>query len=186
MESLEPDVATRDNREIKKFVKKSGRIKKWIGGFYKLLDNEQQIRFRKLLHAWCEKFSIPLSPDQYNKDSQETLELLLLKQIALNTIRIEMAEYLILGDKTSQYTKVEDYYLAYQKERREAIRLFYSIIHSAKKKKSVISLDEVRNRLREDKGLDNVETTVQPDKFDRDRRIDKEVVLRVAHKTGNG
>jgi hypothetical protein len=176
MESLKPEVGTHDNVKISCLEHNKEKRLTSLRCYYNLFSPPQKHRFTRLVRLWGKKLGIITNLGR----NGDTIEILLLKQIALNTIRIEEVETGIRTNQIPKYGNEDNYALDCQKERREAIKLLITILHTKKKKKSATSLDDVRNILRKDKGLDSTETELDPDMHDRKIRTDVDLTLRVA------
>lgn len=176
MERVNPEAGKYTLSQLKALEGRRDRIQKYVRDYYNLFDFHQKMRFRRLVREWGKKLGFYRHKGRHFDD----IEIILLKQIALNTIRIEETEFLVRSGQVPRFGTEDTYSLACQKERRETIKLLHTLIHTKRKKKSVTSFDDVRNVLRKDKGLEETETQLEPDKYDRARRPDVGITLRVA------
>lgn len=117
-----------------------------IGAYYSKLKTNQKKRFESIASAISKKFKI--------FSRKNPLEILLVRQIALNTIRIEEAELAILdGGEEKFLAAVEKWLFLAQKERREAIATFFAITKREKNLGKNIDLGFLREELREEQDL---------------------------------
>ena len=117
-----------------------------IGAYYSKLKTNQKKRFESIASAISRKFKI--------FSRKNPLEMLLVRQIALNTIRIEEAELAILnGGEEKFLAAVEKWLFLAQKERREAIATFFSITKRDKTESKDINLGFLRGELRKEENL---------------------------------
>ena len=125
-----------------------------IGAYYSKLKTNQKKRFEAITRAISHRFKIFAR--------KNPLEILLVRQIALNTIRIEEAELaLIEGGQEKYLAAIEKWLFLAQKERREAISTFFSIMKRDNTKKSGDGFGDLRDLLRDEEGLEPSEEALE-------------------------
>ena len=137
-----------------------------IGAYYSKLKTNQKKRFQTISGAITRRFEIFAR--------KNPLEMLLVRQIALNTIRIEEAELAILdGAKEKFLDAIEKWLFLAQKERREAISTLFNIMKRDTNKAKDDKFGDLRSLLRDEQGLEeSTEESTKPSSTDR-RHYDK-------------
>lgn len=131
-----------------------------IGSYYSELQHYQKLRFDKIVRDIAHKFRVYVKANP--------LEYILIRQIALNTIRIDEAERALILGKEPQYTSaVEKWLFSAQKERREAIQTLFTLFKTDETKKKLSNFDALRDTLRTEVDLPPSENKINPDGHDR-------------------
>jgi hypothetical protein len=132
-----------------------------IGLFYHKLPKAQKKRFDKVSYTIVKKMKLDFA--------RNPLEVLLVRQIAMNTIKIEQAELDLIEGKAEHYTSdVEKWLFLAQKERRETMLNLVMIAKTADKKSGTSKFGDLRDELREEQGLEKSELKeLSPDGHDR-------------------
>jgi len=156
MKKIDPTATLREKGLIEKKDFKAIDIR--VGHYFRKLDKEQKYRFNRIVHSIARKYMLALN--------RYPTEMLLIRDIALLTVRIEMMEREVLGKALCM--QEEELILKWQKERREAINLLTKIVKVAEKKDGVKGFGDLRNILREKEGLDKSnKSQINPDGHDR-------------------
>lgn len=131
-----------------------------IGSYFNELTKSQRARFKTIVSALSKRFSATARANP--------LETLLIRQIALNTVRIESAEQDIAKGKVDAYSSdVSKWLFAAQKERREAMDTLLIIIKRDERKKAVTDFGDMRQILRKEENLPDSPIPINPDGYDR-------------------
>jgi hypothetical protein len=121
-----------------------------LGMCYQKLEDYQRARFDRIVGSLARDIGI----NRY----QSPREMILIRQIALNTIRIERAELDIMEGKVEAYvSKVETWLIKMQRERCNALKTLSTITKVAKKKARVSSFTVLRDTLRKEERLPKTE-----------------------------
>jgi len=124
-----------------------------IGAYFRKLTKDQKARFNRIVSSICKKEGVTYA--------KYPIELILIRQIALNTVRIEQGELEILDGRAEAYTSdAEKWLLALQKERREAMKDLILLLKTGDKKGHINKFSDIRDSLREEDGL---EKSPEPD-----------------------
>jgi len=137
------------NSEVTDLRKLGGIAKKdiQVGRFYSKLDRNTQGRFKRIVGSLVRKLNLNIR--------SSPAEMLLIRQIAYNSIRIENAEKAILSGEQEIYSSdAEKWLFLAQKERRDAISLLDTMTKVAKRRKGIGASDLLRGVLRESEELD--------------------------------
>jgi len=131
-----------------------------IGAYYSKLKTNQKKRFDHIVRAITYKFKI------YPRKSP--LETILVRQIALNTVRIEEAELAWIDEDKDRYdSPINKWLFDAQKERRQTIESLSTIMKREGKKGGMEGFGKLRNILRDEQDLPKSETEVTPTGHDR-------------------
>lgn len=121
-----------------------------IGHFYRKLAEYQQKRFNRVVASIGNKLNVNLN--------QNPVKMILIRQIALNTVRIEEAELYLINHPVDKWVaEVENWLIKAQRERREAISLLSIMTKVTDRKKKVAGFAELRDVLREEENLPKTE-----------------------------
>lgn len=154
MKRNNPIVTYNEKRKILSLEKKVDKIDVRIGRYYSNLEEYQKKRFDRLVGSLARRYDIALN--------QSPMEMILIRQIALNTIRIEEAELYLVKNPDQQWsTDVEKWLFLSQKERREAINLLSTLVQAGSKQDKAASFDSIRNILRTEEGLKESKTEIK-------------------------
>ena len=127
-----------------------------IGHFYRKLGDYQKRRFNRIVNSLAYKLNLALN--------QCPIEMILMRQIALMTVKIDEAELQIINNPEEKYASdAEAWILRAQKERRGALELLSRMGKSKEKRKSVTSYDDLRNILRDKEDLPATVTEIKKD-----------------------
>lgn len=142
-----------------------------IGSYWSKLTYRQKERFTRISKSIQRQLKV--------YPQRNPLETILVRQIALNTIRIELAESDLLEDKEDKYSSnMEKWLLLAQKERRDAITTLSSLIKAEGRKDKLTDFGGLRNILRKDEDLPPTKTEMQVDP--KQRRYHKDGITRTA------
>ncbi len=132
-----------------------------IGAYFSSLTKHQKTRFKRIEGSLARKLGLKLN--------QSPIEMILVRQIALNTVRIEEAELDIINNKEEEYgKKIEDWLFRAQRERREAISTLTTITKVSKTKTGENKFGIFREVFRDNEKLKkSKKTEIQPDGHDR-------------------
>ena len=170
MQPKSPTETTRDQKIIEPFVEDSDKLNIRIGAYYTKLKTNQKNRFGSIERSIKSKLELT--------NRNNPMEMILVRQIALNTIRIEEAELDFMDAKKEfkcegcgKITTREDKYKATvdkwifsaQKERRDAMTTLTTILKIETKKGGVNNFLDMRNALREGENLDKTEEAEVPE-----------------------
>ena len=134
------------HRNIEAAERKAEADNNRIGAYFSKLNTHQKKRFQSVVKSITHKFSVTAR--------QNPLEIILIRQIALNTIRIEQAELDILNGGEDKYlSAIEKWLFSAQKERREAISTFFNIQKRDDIQEKSGGFGDLRNILRDDEDL---------------------------------
>jgi hypothetical protein len=137
--------------------KKIDKLQIRVGEFFRKLTESQKHRYYRIMKGIARKYELSLN--------QHPVEMILIRQIALSTVRIEAAEAKVVGDEKEEFIgKVEAWIFKMQEERRNAINTLHAIIGIKGKKREVQNMKELRGDLRDSEGLPETEykDTVEP------------------------
>lgn len=139
-------IATKEEREDLRRLDGLSKDSIRIGIFYSKLTQHQKSRFQRIVKSLARKLALELN--------RNPLEMILVRQIALNSIRIEDAELSIIEGENPKYmSNVEKWLFLAQKERRDAISLLATVARVTEKSDRVSSFKVLRDVLREEEGL---------------------------------
>jgi len=133
-----------------------------IGHYYRKLEKFQKRRFTRITASIAKRLGLKLN--------QCPVEIILIRQIALNTIRIEEAELYLLNHAEEKWEneKLEKWLVTAQKERREAIKDLSSLSKMTGKKGEVDKFKDLRDALRSTEKLpESKKVRYNPDGHDR-------------------
>ena len=110
MKKLEPDATVKENRDLKYLTaSKSTKIDIRVGSYYSKLKPKQRLRFDRLVDSLCRNLGL-------NKQ-RNPLELILVRFVAINSLRIEYAlEEIIDNSQMGFQSKHEKWILQAQRE----------------------------------------------------------------------
>ena len=144
MKKLLPQITQRDLSYFKK--SKIDKMAIRVGQYYSKLKSNQRDRFDRIIRSLCHKYGLI--------QNKCPLEMILMRQIALNSIRIEEAESWLIDNPDKMWiTDVEKWLLLIQKERREAVNLLASLVKMVEKEGKLNTFGNLRDGLREEEGL---------------------------------
>ncbi len=152
--------------KLEKVENESEELSIRIGVYYSKLKTNQKKRFNSIVKAICKKFVIYIR--------KHPLEMILVRQIALNTIRIEEVELALMEGAIEKYSDAKEKWLfSAQKERRDAMTTLQSLLKVGDNRKSVGNFDKMRDLLRDEEDLPPAKPMEKtPDGHDR-RAYDK-------------
>lgn len=160
MQPKNPLTIYKDTQKLETLEEKSDDLCIRIGIFYSKLKTNQKMRFDKVINALSRKYKL--------YPNKNPLEILLVRQIALNTLRIEEAELeLMQGNDVKYSSDIEKWLFLAQKERREALNTLSLLLKVEGKKDKLFKAKDIRDLLREEEGLPPAESQIKSDGHDR-------------------
>jgi len=152
---------TREEKAIELIDRNSDKLNIRIGAYYTKLKTNQKSRFNSIVKSITTKLEVT--------NRHNPMEMLLVRQIALNTIRIEEAELDVMEGHEEKYlAAIEKWLFNAQKERRDAMTTLSTILKVNSKKGGVGSFTGMRSALRSSENLPESELTeTPPDSHDR-------------------
>jgi hypothetical protein len=148
------------DKQIVKVEEEAERTNIRIGAYYSKLKTNQKKRFENIVRAISRRLKLFAR--------KNPVEYILIRQIALNTIRIEEAELSLMDGINEKYASdVEKWLLLAQKERRDAMTTLFTIMKREDKKSGIEKFNELRDILREEKDLPPSKVQLTPDGHDR-------------------
>lgn len=151
----------KDTEKVETVDRNAERLNLRIGAYYSKLKTNQKKRFDAIARAISRNLNIFIS--------KHPLETLLVRQIALNTVRIEEAELDIMNTVDTKYVaSIEKWLFSAQKERRDTMLTLNTLQKMEPKREKVDNFLNLRNEMREGEGLEKTtEPTRAPDGHDR-------------------
>ena len=147
MQPLEGEANTKQLAQLESARKNAEVTEARIGMYYRKLTRDQRGRFDRIVNGISKKEGICVT--------KNPLELILARQIALNTVRIEQGELDILNGVAERYSHdAEKWLLLLQKERREAMKDLVLLLRTGSKKGQINKFSDIRDSLREEDGLE--------------------------------
>jgi len=163
VQPLQAEVTTKEKQKLAQLevLEDKDYVGARIGIFYHKLPKRQKRRFDRVCTTICRKMKIEFA--------KNPLEMLLIRQVAMNTIRIEQAELDLLEGKYAKYTSdIEKWLFLAQKERRDAMAGLILLYKSGDKKSGTSKFGDLRDELRDEQGLEkSKEVELSPDGHDR-------------------
>lgn len=160
MQRTSVDKDWKEERTISGLEARAEQLNIRIGAYFSELDPKQKQRFTRIVNHISKRFKL--------KAYDNPLEYILIRQIALNSIRIEKTEKKLLEDENYAHDdKLEKWLLGIQAERRNAMETLWTLIKTNRKKGDVEKFGDMRDYLREAEGLPKSEIVVSPDGHDR-------------------
>jgi len=159
MKRISPALTTKEQEKINS-LRLITSVDVRVGRYYSHLETHQRKRFKNIVSSITTKYGI--------KQRDHPVETLLIRQIALNTIRIEETELELrnIPDEKWHSDKEKWLFLA-QKERREAIALLNTILQVNRRKHKIGAFEMLRGDLRAEEGLETSKTDYVLDGHDR-------------------
>jgi hypothetical protein len=154
VQPLEAELTTKEKQKLSQLevLEDKDYVGARIGIFYHKLPKKQKRRFDRVCTTICRKMKIEFA--------KSPLEMLLIRQIAMLTIRIEQAELDILEGRAERYSKdIESWLFLAQKERREAMSLLMLFHRTGDKKSGTSKFSDLRDELRDEQGLGKSQET---------------------------
>lgn len=150
-----------DLKKVESIDRNAEKLDIRIGAYYSSLKTNQKKRFNSIIGAISRKFGLLIS--------KHPLEMLLVRQIALHTVRIEEAELNVATEKEPKYVAViEKWLFSAYKERREVMVTLNTLQKIEPKRGQIDGFLNLRNSLRKDEGLEKTEEVISsPDGHDR-------------------
>src|SRR3990167_66636 len=127
MQPIDPTINTREALSLSKKERKASLVMCRFGEFFLKLNIKQQKRFHRIVGSLARHYGI--------SQNQAPMEMILIRQIAMNTIKIEDGEAHIMDNPDKKWVSgVEDFLIKLQKERREAIESLATLAKVGKKR----------------------------------------------------
>lgn len=162
MQRKQPHLIQKDSKKLERAEDSSDKDNIRIGAYYSKLKTNQKKRFDKIVLSISNKLKI--------NSIKNPLEIILVRQIALNTVRIEEAELAMFNSNDEKYlVAIEKWLFSAQRERREAMSTLMTLTKKEKGKSTTDSFGKLRDILRDEKGLEKSTSEVElpPDGHDR-------------------
>lgn len=160
MKKLSPLYSTKEYQKI--IDSNPEKVDIRIGFFFSKLPTYQKQRFNRIVTSIARKLNVALNQCQ--------IEIILIRQIALDTIKIDEAELFLINNPESKWvSQTEEFLFKAKKERREAIKDLCTVMQIQGKKSGLDNFGELRDSLREAENLDKGKELIMP-KDGHDRR----------------
>lgn len=131
-----------------------------IGEYYDKFSQVQKARFNRIVNSIARKMGVALN--------RSPMPVILIRQIAFNTIRIEQSEAQLIEEKIGfTLNDIEKWRFQAQKDLRESMETLMTLLKTTDKKQSLGSFGGMRNILRGKEGLEASEDYINPDGHDR-------------------
>lgn len=158
MKKIDP---TQTRREKDNLDKDYNAVDLRVGHYFRKLSKPQKQRFNRIVNSIAYKYGLALN--------RHPTEMIIIRDVALFTVRIEAAQRRILGGELPEYIdEMEEWIFKAQKERRESINLLSKLVKVTEKKDGVKTFGDLRDILREKEGLEkSKKSEINPDGHDR-------------------
>jgi len=165
MQPLSPEGNKKEKQDLRK-LKKLDKENIRIGLFYSKLNTHQKQRFTRIVRSISSHLG--LHQQKYPN------EMILIRQIAMDTIHIEEADRMLIEDiDKKERENIRKWAIALRKERNSAQSLLYTLTKVSEKSNKVDNFASLRDTLRELENLPQSKNRdYQPDGHDR-RYYDK-------------
>jgi len=144
---------------------KGGKQDLRIGQYYTTLPKNNKDRFNRIAGSLARRYDLALN--------KYPAEMLLIRQIAMDTLKIEELELHLLNNPQDKWVSMaEKWLLLAKKERRETISTLSTLVKVTEKTDKVVKFDDLRNVLRVSEDLPESTTKMSEDGHKR-RYFDK-------------
>lgn len=154
---LRSDPATINDNDKLVSKDKIDKLQIRVGEFFRQLTMSQKQRYYRIIKGIARKYELSMNSNP--------VEMILIRQIALSTVRLENAESKVINVEDKEYSgDIEKWIFKIQEERRNAIITLHTIMGIKGKRREVQNMKDLRTDLREAEGLPNTEYSDPTDK----------------------